>query len=231
MGTGITVAQTTPFTIGAAVACADGPCGELRRVVVNPVNRTLTHLVVEPEDHLDLARLVPLDLVDTSAGQVRLGCTREEFARLDAAEETQFAAGAQGYGPYAPEQMLSWPYYGLGPGMGGFGPEMVPLGVTYDTVPLGEVEVRRNEHVHATDGYIGRVQGLVIDRESHHVTHVLLQEGHLWGKKDVAIPIRSVTKVDPDDGIHLSLTKQQVEGLPPVDIDHPERGISQAEPG
>ena len=42
----------------------------------------------------------------------------------------------------------------------------IPQPVTYDTVPLDEVEVRRGEHVHATDGDIGRVQGLVIDRRA-----------------------------------------------------------------
>jgi hypothetical protein len=41
----------------------------------------------------------------------------------------------------------------------------------------------------------------------------------LWGSKDVAIPIRAVTGVD--DGIGLNITKQQVQDLPPVDIDHP----------
>jgi hypothetical protein len=37
------------------------------------------------------------------------------------------------------------------------------------------VEIRRGDHVQATDGHIGRVQGLVIDRRSGHVTLVLLQ--------------------------------------------------------
>jgi sporulation protein YlmC with PRC-barrel domain len=83
---------------------------------------------------------------------------------------------------------------------------------------LDEVEVRRGEHVHATDGHIGRVHGLVIDANSHHVTHVILEEGHLWGRKEVAIPIGAVTGID--DGIRLNLTKQQVQDLPPVDIDH-----------
>jgi sporulation protein YlmC with PRC-barrel domain len=210
----------TPFRIDAGASCTDGPCGEVRRVVVDPVARSVTHLVVEPKHRLGLAKLVPLDLVDASAGdEVRLRCTLEEFEQLDDAEETQFVPG--GFGPYGPEQALSWPYYGLGPGMAGFGPEMVSPGVVYDTIPLGEVEVRRDEHVHATDGSIGRVQGLVIEPRSHHVTHVLLQEGHLWGKKEVAIPILAVARVDPDDGIHLNITKQQVQDLPPVDIDHP----------
>ena len=39
------------------------------------------------------------------------------------------------------------------------------------------------------DGPIGRVQGLVVDPTDHHVTHVLLAKGHLWGEKEVAIPI------------------------------------------
>jgi uncharacterized protein YrrD len=93
--------------------------------------------------------------------------------------------------------------------------------VTYDMVPLGEVEVRRGDHVHATDGNIGKVQGLVIEPRSHHVTHVLLQEGHLWGRKEVAIPISAVSSVD-DDGIKLSIAKHQVQDLPAVDIDHPD---------
>jgi len=214
------VAEATPFTIGAQANCTDGVCGELVRVVVDPVARTVTHLVIQPTDRLELARLVPLDLVDdATAGQIRLRCTLEEFERLDLAEESQFIPGGT-LGGYSREQLLSLPYYGLGPGMAGVGPEMVPMNVTYDTIPLGEVEVRRGEHVHATDGSIGRVQGLVIEPQSHHVTHVLLEQGHLWGKKEVAIPIRAVARVDPDDGIHLNIAKQQVQDLPPVDIDH-----------
>jgi len=79
--------------------------------------------------------------------------------------------------------------------------------------------VRRGEQVQATDGDIGRVQGLVIDPGSHRVTHVLLQEGHLWGRKEVAIPIRAVTAAD--DGIQLKISKLEVQDLPRVDIDHP----------
>jgi sporulation protein YlmC with PRC-barrel domain len=73
--------------------------------------------------------------------------------------------------------------------------------------------------VHATDGDIGRVEGLVIDPRNHHVTHVLLQEGHLWGRKEVAIPISAVATVD--DGIRLNIPKGDVQDLPPVDVDRP----------
>jgi sporulation protein YlmC with PRC-barrel domain len=218
------MAETAEFTIGAEVSCSDGDCGKLRRVVVDPLARAVTHLVVEPKDREGLARLVPLDLVDATAGEIRLRCTVAAFEQLDSAEETQFIPGSSGYAAYGPGQVVSMPYYGLGGGIGVPGAMDVDLAgvsqtVTYDKVPLGEVDVRRGEHVHATDGDIGRVQGLVIDPADRHVTHVLLQEGHLWGRKEVAIPISAVTGVE--EGIHLSITKQQVQDLPSVDIDHP----------
>ena len=57
-----------PFTIGAEVSCSDGVCGEVRRVVVDPVARAVTHLVVEPKYRRGHGRLVPLDLVDDATG-------------------------------------------------------------------------------------------------------------------------------------------------------------------
>lgn len=215
------MAEMTPFTIGADATCADGVCGTVSRVVVDPVAGTVTHLVVEPTGRQGLGRLVPLDLVNATTGEIRLHCTMAEFEKLDSAEETQFVPGSSGYAAYGPEQVLSWPYSSLSGGASVSGDTVAGVSqtVTYDTIPLGEVAVRRGEHVHATDGDIGQVQGLVIDPRNHHVTHVLLQEGHLWGRKEVAIPIGAVTGID--DGIRLNLSKHEVQDLPPVDIDHP----------
>ena len=209
--------EMTQVTIGVDAIGSDGVCGEVIRIVVDPIARAVTHVVVEPKHRRGQGRLVPLDLVDTTTGELRLRCTRAEFDKLAHAEETQFLPGGSDYESYGPGQWglvarrrpgRHGPRHGSGLGS-----------VTYDTVPLGEVTVRRGEHVHATDGEIGRVQGLVIDPCNHHVTHVLLQEGHLWGRKEVAIPINAVAGID--NGIRLSITKQEVQDLPPVDVDHP----------
>jgi sporulation protein YlmC with PRC-barrel domain len=225
------MAGTAQFTIGAEASCSDGACGEVTRVIVDPVAEAVTHLVVEPEHRRDPGRLVPLDLIDATAGHIRLRCTTAEFGKLDPAEETQFIPGTGSYAGYGPGQVSYWPYYGLGAGglgIGGVGMGMGGMGlaggsppqtVTYDSVPPGEVDVRRGDHVQATDGHIGRVQGLVIDRRSGHVTHVLLQEGHLWGRREVAIPVSAVASTS--DGIQLTITKQEVEDLPPVNAGHP----------
>jgi hypothetical protein len=221
------MSQTAEFVIGADVSCTDGACGQVTRVVVNPVAQTVTHLVVEPKHRQGLGRLVPLDLVSATATHVRLSCTQEEFHRLGSAEETQFLPGTAGYAEYGPGQVLAWPYYGLG--AAGPSPALETPGVsqtiTVDTVPAGELAVRRGDPVYAPDGAIGHVQGLVMDPASHRVTHILLAEGHLWGHKDVAIPVSAVLRAGTADravdGIAVSLTKDQVKDLPAVDIRHP----------
>ncbi len=196
------------FTIGGDATCTDGVCGEVTRVVVDPIAQTVTHLVVEPKHRQGLGRLVPLDLVDLSTGEVQLACTTAEVEKLDPAEEIHFLPGSVGYSGYSAGQVLSWPYFG-----GNF-----PVPIVNDTLPLGDVAVRRGESVRATDGHIGRVQGLVINPRDHHVTHVLLEEGHPWARKEVAIPIGAV--VVDQDGVSVNLTKQEVHDLPPVDVEH-----------
>jgi hypothetical protein len=204
------MAEATLFTIGSEVRCTDGDCGSVIRLVVNPVVREVTHLVVEPKHRAGLGRLVPLHLVLSSNGVVELGCTLAEFEALDLAEEIQFLPGDGLLPGYTSSDVLALPYYGLGAGS-------ITPPVYADAIPLGDVAIRRGGAVHATDGEIGLVQGLIIEPVHHHVTHFLLQEGHLWGRKEVAIPIGSVTDID-DDGIRLTLSKQEVEALPPVDL-------------
>ena len=204
--------ETERFTIGADVSCTDGPCGRLARVVLDPIARLVTHLIVEPRQGHGPGRLVPLELVGSAAGEIRLRCALAEFDSLDPAEQGRFIADIPDAPDYRQTDTVAWPHFSYRGSKGYL--------ETADTIPPGEVEVQRGEHVNATDGHIGQVEGLVIDPDSHDVTHVLLQEGHLWGRRQVAIPIGHVTRVA--ERIVVDLTKQQVQDLPPVAIDHPQ---------
>ena len=195
------MAEETEFAMGATANCSDGVCGELSRMIVDPATRSVTHLVIDPKHGGEPGRLVPLDLVDTATGDIRLRCTRAEFDNLDPAEERDLVEGT---------------------GDLGVGGTATPMGVPHaartvleDVVPLGETEVGKGEHVHALDGEIGQVEGFLVDPGDHRVTHVLLQEGHFWGRKEVAIPVSAVTRIQ--DGIRLNMTKKQIEDLPSAD--------------
>jgi sporulation protein YlmC with PRC-barrel domain len=212
------MAEAEGFRIGAEASASDGVCGEVSRLVMDPVALTVTHLVIEPKHRRESGRLVPVHLVDTTTGQIRLRCTTAEFDKLDPAEEIDQVEGLDYGGGYGQAEAVQ----GYG-GMGGIGATGMGIGmgvghntpvVVQDVVPLGEVDVQRGESVHALDGEIGKVQGFLVDPDDNRVTHILLQEGHLWGRKEVSIPISAVTGVDA--GIRLNITKKQVEDLPPV---------------
>jgi hypothetical protein len=215
------VAKETQFAIGAKASCSDGSCGEVQRVIIDAASETVTHLVIQPPHRREAGRLVPVDLVDTTAGEIRLRCTRAEFDKLDRAEESDVVEGTDTGGLLGDALVHEGgeAFAPAGPGdLIDVGPQPVHRRVVLrDVVPQGEIQVRPGDRVHAADGEIGRVRGFLAEADDDRITHVLLQEGHLWGRKEVAIPISAVTGVE--DGIRLNITKQQVENLPPVDID------------
>jgi len=180
---------TEQLTIGVETWCSDGLCGRVLCVVIDPRHR-VTNLVVEPKHREGRGRLVPLDLVEATPDEVRLRCSMDEFERLEAAEVTDFSPGPGGYG--------------------------VPQPLVHDTLPSGCMAVHGGDHVHATDGEIGKVEGVVVDRSSHQVNQFLLQEGHLWGRKRVAISIGALAGLDT--GIQLNLTREQVQELPAAEL-------------
>jgi hypothetical protein len=210
------------FTIGARASCTDGPCGEVRRLIIDPATDTVTHLVIQPGHRPEAARLVPVHLVETTDGEIRLRCTLAEFDELDHAEERQLADEAGDYvsdvGLFSNGLAYNVSGEASAPVGGGFmGIGHIPgrpRTFVEDVIPVGEDQVGPGDRVHAVDGEIGRVQGFLVNPGDDQVTHVLLQEGHLWGRKEVAVPISAVTGVDA--GIRLNLTKEQVGELPPV---------------
>jgi hypothetical protein len=195
------MAEATEFTIGARASCSDGFCGEVSRLIIDPAAGSVTHLVITPGHDRAGGRLVPVELVDARGGEISVRRTLAEFYRLEHAAERELVAGLEGVGGG-----LVGMEYGTQPGQ--------PRMIIEDVVPVGETDVAPGDRVHAVDGEIGRVHGFLVDPGDHRVTHVLLQEGHFWGRKEVAIPISAVTGFE--NGIRLNITKKQVEELPAV---------------
>jgi hypothetical protein len=89
--------------------------------------------------------------------------------------------------------------------------------VMYDRIPKSEVEIRRASDVFTADDHrLGRVDGFLVDSEER-ITHVVLERGHLFGRRDVTVPIGNVSKVSTDS-VTLALTKDEVGRLPAVPV-------------
>src|SRR5665213_334320 len=125
----VVMAETTEFRIGAGARCSDGVCGAVTKVVVDPIVRAVTHLVIASTHGRGPDRLVPLDLVDSTEGEVHLRCTIDEFEKLEIAQKSHFLVGSSNHGNYGQHQAVSWPFYTQG---GGFSERGVARAVTYD---------------------------------------------------------------------------------------------------
>jgi sporulation protein YlmC with PRC-barrel domain len=200
------MAGKSQFRIGARASCTDGHCGEVSRLIIDPATDTVTHLAIQPGHRQEAARLVPVHLAKVTDEGIRLRCTLAEFGKLDHAEERDLVTGE------APARSVG--RFGVSVPSEPWAKKWRQTATFEDVIPGGEAEVRPGSPVHAVDGEIGRVQGFLVNPDDDRVTHVLLQEGHLWGRKEVAIPLSAVIRVD--EGIRLNLTKEQVGELPPV---------------
>jgi sporulation protein YlmC with PRC-barrel domain len=198
--------------IDAAVECTDGPCGRSTYVILNPVKRNVTHLVVKENDLLRTERLVPISLVKESTPEtIRLNCSQDKLDRLERFIETHFVLADPAYigsmyGPYQGHMM--WPYVI---------PEDASVPLEDEHVPPGELAVRRGAEVHAIDGRIGHVDEFLVQPESGHITHLVLREGHLWGQKDVSIPVSEIKRIEEGD-VFLKLDQASVAELPAIPI-------------
>ena len=68
----------------AEVKCSDGQCGQIVRVVLNPISKVVTHLVVRESRSTKTERLVPVNRINKSSPiSVYLLCSTTELASMD----------------------------------------------------------------------------------------------------------------------------------------------------
>jgi hypothetical protein len=213
--------------LGMPVECSDGSGGKVRDLVVDPGRRRLTHIVVERHPHV--AYLVPIEVVERTRGEdadaLRLGCTVAELERrYPEVEETalvrigEWPTLAEDDWQVGVSSVLSAPF------LDGDGFELTTtaapaaddrLLMAYDRIPAHEVEVRRGSAVEAADGtFLGHVDSFLVDDEGG-ITHLVLERGHLWRRRDITIPMTALAQLDTDK-VRLSLSRDDVAALPTV---------------
>ncbi len=207
------------------VRCTDGAFGALADLVIDPTSHRVTHLVVRPGDSQVMvgSRLVPIERVRTGEPneEIELGCTVEEMAGFEPVQEFTYLR-LDGFPVDDPDwdvgiaNVLAMPFYGPGGELGAIGYD-AEAGMTYDRVPKDEVEIRRASEVISSDGHsLGHVEAFIVDQDGQ-VTHFVLERGHLWGRRDVTIPIGAIARFETDV-VTLSLSKDDVGELPTVRV-------------
>jgi sporulation protein YlmC with PRC-barrel domain len=211
--------------LGTQVRCTDGVFGDVADVVVDPMTQRVTHVVVRPHHRPEDSRLVPIDLVQpgTRVAEVRLSATIREVDGLEALRESaylrlgEFPARDPDW-DVGIEETFALPYYS---GADGFeGPWIAPddhVVVHYDRVPKGDVEIERASRVTTADGEdVGHVDGFVVDDDAH-ITHLVLERGHVWARKQIAVPITAVTDI-ATGRVAVGLSRAEVDTLQSVKV-------------
>src|SRR5215212_5442514 len=171
--------------LGKPVVCGDHEAGKLADLVVDPVKKRVTHLVVKPAHGHGDSHLVPIELA-TPGDEVRgiaLSCTADELEAMPHVEEFAYLRIDQ-----LPENDPDW-----------------DVGVT-DVLAMPYYE-----STGISAGYVDTFADVGVD-DADNITHFVLERGHLWGRREVTIPISAVAKVE-SDSLTLTLSKDEIGEL------------------
>lgn len=202
----------TDIPIDAKVECTDGALGKTTNIIINPVTRKVTHIAIK-DKHLpgSETRLVPFSKVsDVTHERITLSCGKDEVV---------------GMPPFIQGHLIQESMTGKAYSSDAYTSQYVFNNTGYDLVqtenlPPGELAICSGMQIAATDGKVGKLDELVLDAESGDITHLLMRKGHLWGKREVAVPASAVDYVESET-IHLNVDKAAVEAMPTVSVRRP----------
>jgi sporulation protein YlmC with PRC-barrel domain len=200
----------TNIAINVRVCCSDGECGKSTNVILNPVSHKVTHVAIEDKSLPDYStRLVPVSkVISATQEQINLSCTRAELVYMDPFIVTNLVRVPVPEMEYGPGDVYAFPYSVY---------DTTYLTVQDRNISSEALAVYCGMQIKSTDGNVGRLDELVLDPQSGEITHLLMREGHLWGKKEVTIPVSAIDFVD-DRVIHLKLDKAAVKDLPAIPV-------------
>jgi len=191
--------------LGKSVQLADGAKLQLVDVVIDSGSKSVTHLVVQPHDHGEDARLIPVGLAEEHGGdEIKLGMSAKDLEGFDLVHEFEVLHAGE-----RPKEDPKWDvgvedivvtpsYAPAAYGEYGGAPLDSDVTISYDRVPKGEIELRRASSVYSSDGHhLGSVDGVVVS-DGDRLTQLFFQRGHLWWKREVAVPAESISKFESD---------------------------------
>lgn len=209
------------ISLDAKVVCVDGECGKSTHVIVERNSQKVTHFVVKVSELLESHKyLVSIDqVVRTTPESIALSCTKEELAAMPSFTEMRFLnpvtykyEALEDFSDQAIANRTSYLMWS-DPTMGGdMSADIFSMPVEEEIIPAGEIAIHRGASVEATDGHIGRVEEFLLDPKDQHITHLVLEEGHLWHKKELTLPMSAIARMD-EDYIYLNIDKETVRSI------------------
>lgn len=213
------------YTIGAT----DGEIGHLTDFFFDNDMWTIRYLVVETGSWLMSRKVLisPFSLMDTDWLHKRLPVriTRDQVKNSPDID-TQKPVSRQQEMFYA--DYYDYPYYWGGTGLWGDGlyvPMAVPTATqshaskqTADDPHLQSCQAIVGYDVHASDGDIGHVQGMLVDEATWAIRFLVVETSHWWLGHQVLIAPSWISDLSwPDSRVSVTMSREEVQSSPRFD--------------
>lgn len=194
--------------------------GRIERVVLDPVTKEVTHIVVREGFLFTEDKLLPIDmLMSASEERVTLRQAVGDLENLPKFEETHYVPsyGDTNQYPYNtgdPDPLVWYPPLGVA---GYYG---APLGTpepyrtrTEQNIPDNTVAIKDGANVYSADGkHVGDVERVFVDAQSDRATHIVISQG-LFFKERKLVPTAWLNIIGEDE-VHLNVDSDFVDRLP-----------------
>lgn len=188
----------------ANVHCTDGLAGQTICVMIDPVRRQLTHVVVYEKAATHLNRLVPAELITVSDRQnIHLGCTRAQLATLRPFIEIEYPRDGALYFTYGTDDIRNWPYETA---------VEMPVPPELERLIPEAVVIHQNSLVRAVDGRVGQAKSFLINPANKNLISIALETGYFWNRQELILPLAQVERFE-EDRIFLKLDKYHLKRL------------------
>lgn len=195
---------------GASVLTSGGEdVGRVDRVVIDPRNRDVTHIVVRKGTLFTEDKVVPIDWVaEADSDRITLRESAESLHNLPDFQDTQYIPlneEERRRHPdtpiYAAPPLYWYPTFGV-PAMAypAYGPDYVPYTTrTEENIPEGTVALKEGAKVISVDGkHVGDVDQVLTDPETGQATHFVISRGLLLKARKL-IPLTWMDRVSEDE--------------------------------
>lgn len=218
------------FRKGANVLNSSGEkLGEIERVVIDPQNGSITHLVIQKGFLFPQDKVISVDQVmRTSDDAVYTEIDADHIDELPDYIETNFLPldetelGSRGFTPADASPVYWYPAVGAGPLLWGRGYWGMYPPTTYEhmgyrvaeeeNIPEGTVALKEGARVLGKDGkHIGDLEKVLTDNQKDKITHLVVTKG-LFGNEKKLIPAHWIGRVR-EDAVQLSVDEPLVNRL------------------
>jgi sporulation protein YlmC with PRC-barrel domain len=238
--------RDTKELLGMTIGASDGDIGQVRDLYFDDEAWVIRYLVVHTGTWLSnrsvLVSPISIDVPNWSLNRLPARLTRVQV-RNSPEIDTDKPVSRQHEMQYL--AYYQYPFYWAGEGLfapGGY-PAPTPLGSSspgfdadyrkahmqdsraaqadqrQDNDPhLRSCTAVTGYHIHAIDGDIGHVQGMLVDEASWAIRYLIVNTSTWWLGHQVLIAPESITEVSwPDRKVVLDLTRQAIQEAPPYD--------------